>query len=38
MESKTRIPHFSYFEQVDVTRLIQLREKFKNEAAKEKIP
>ncbi len=34
-ESKAKIPHFSYFEQVDVTRLIQMREKFKVEAAKE---
>lgn len=36
-ESKQVIPHFSYFEQVDATRLIQLRENFKKEAEKEGI-
>jgi len=36
-EAKREIPHFSYFEQVDVTRLVQLRERFKPEAAKEGI-
>lgn len=34
-ESKRIIPHFSYFEQVDATRLVQLRQKFKEEAAKQ---
>ncbi|MFQ5729155.1 MAG: dihydrolipoamide acetyltransferase family protein [Waddliaceae bacterium] len=36
-ESKRIIPHFSYFEQADVTRLIQLRENVKKEAAQEGI-
>ena len=34
-ESKNKIPHFSYFEQMDATRLVQLREKIKPQAAKE---
>lgn len=33
-ESKSEIPHFSYFEQVDATRLVALRQKVKEEAAK----
>jgi pyruvate dehydrogenase E2 component (dihydrolipoamide acetyltransferase)/2-oxoisovalerate dehydrogenase E2 component (dihydrolipoyl transacylase) len=33
--SKARIPHFSYFEEVDVTRLIGLRQKVKAEAERE---
>lgn len=36
-ESKNNIPHFSYFEQVDATRLVQLRHSFKEEAAKQGI-
>jgi pyruvate dehydrogenase E2 component (dihydrolipoamide acetyltransferase) len=36
-ESKTQIPHFSYFEQVEATRLIQLRRNITAEAAKEGI-
>jgi len=36
-ESKQNIPHFSYFEQVDATRLIQLRRSFQQEAAKQEI-
>jgi pyruvate dehydrogenase E2 component (dihydrolipoamide acetyltransferase) len=36
-ESKRKIPHFSYFEKVDATRLVQLRQKFKGEAAKQNI-
>lgn len=36
-ESKSIIPHFSYFEQVDATRLVQLRHSFKEEAAKQGI-
>jgi pyruvate/2-oxoglutarate dehydrogenase complex dihydrolipoamide acyltransferase (E2) component len=36
-ESKKIIPHFSYFEQVDATRLIQLKESIKKEAAGEGI-
>ncbi|MBS4167937.1 Lipoamide acyltransferase component of branched-chain alpha-keto acid dehydrogenase complex [Parachlamydia sp. AcF125] len=35
--SKRFIPHFSYFEQVEATRLVKLRQKVKEEAAKEKI-
>lgn len=35
MESKQHIPHFSYFEQVDATRLVQLRTNIKGEAAKQ---
>lgn len=35
VESKHMAPHFSYFEQVDVTRLIQLRNTFQVEADKE---
>lgn len=31
-ESKARIPHFSYFEEVDVTRLVQLKNNVKREA------
>lgn len=34
-ESKSKIPHFSYFEKVDATRLVQLRQKFKAEAARQ---
>ncbi len=34
-ESKAKIPHFSYFEQVDATRLVQLRQKYKEEALKQ---
>lgn len=33
-EAKTQIPHFSYFEQLDATRLVTLRQKVKDEAAK----
>lgn len=33
-ESKKNIPHFSYFERADATRLIQLRKKFKEEGTK----
>lgn len=36
-ESKENIPHFSFFEQLDATRLVKLRESFKSEAAKEGI-
>lgn len=36
-ESKQEIPHFSYFEEVDATRLVQLRQKFKEGGAKEGI-
>lgn len=36
-ESKRLIPHFSYFEQIDATHLVQLRKKFKEEAAKQHI-
>lgn len=36
-ESKSKIPHFSFFEQVDATRLVQLRQKFKEEAEKQHI-
>lgn len=36
-ESKRTIPHFSYFERVDVSRLIQLRTKVGEEALKEHI-
>jgi pyruvate dehydrogenase E2 component (dihydrolipoamide acetyltransferase)/2-oxoisovalerate dehydrogenase E2 component (dihydrolipoyl transacylase) len=32
VESKNQIPHFSYFQQVDATRLVQLRERLKEEA------
>jgi pyruvate dehydrogenase E2 component (dihydrolipoamide acetyltransferase) len=32
-ESKAQIPHFSYFEQVDATRLIQLRTNIKSKAS-----
>lgn len=34
-EAKRSAPHFSYFEQVDVTRLIKLRKSLKTEGAKE---
>lgn len=37
VESKREIPHFSYFEQLDATRLVRLRERIKEEAAKEGI-
>lgn len=33
-EAKSQIPHFSYFEQLDATRLVGLRQKVKEEAAK----
>ncbi|MBN9378742.1 MAG: dihydrolipoamide acetyltransferase [Chlamydiales bacterium 38-26] len=36
-ESKRKIPHFSYFEKVDATRLVSLRQKFKEEGMKQKI-
>lgn len=36
-EANDTIPHFSYFEQVDATRLVQLRQSFKEEAAKQGI-
>lgn len=36
-ESMRMIPHFSYFEQADLTRLVQLRDKVSQEAAKEGI-
>lgn len=36
-ESKQRIPHFSYFEQLDASRLVQLRHSFKEEATKQGI-
>lgn len=36
-ESKSNIPHFSYFEQVEATRLVKMRQNFKAEAAKENI-
>lgn len=36
-QSKARIPHFSYFEQVDATRLIQLRQNVKAQAEHEKL-
>lgn len=35
--SKRIAPHFSYFEQIDATRLIQLKESFKKAAEKENI-
>jgi pyruvate dehydrogenase E2 component (dihydrolipoamide acetyltransferase) len=35
IESKRHIPHFSYFEKVDATRLVRVREKFKDEGAKQ---
>ncbi len=34
MESKNNIPHFSFFEQIDATRLVKLKEKYKVEALK----
>ncbi|MBA2726845.1 MAG: 2-oxo acid dehydrogenase subunit E2 [Parachlamydiaceae bacterium] len=34
-ESKARIPHFSYFESADATRLIQLKQHVKHEAKEE---
>lgn len=36
-ESKQKIPHFSYFEKIDATRLVSLRQKFKVQAEKENI-
>lgn len=33
--SKQMIPHFSYFEQVDATRLVQLKQSFKEKAAQQ---
>lgn len=35
--SKEHIPHFSYFETVDATRLVTLRDKFKHQGAEEGI-
>lgn len=37
VEAKYIVPHFAYFDQVDATRLIQLRAAFKKEGAKEGI-
>lgn len=34
MESKNNIPHFSFFEQLDASRLVKLKEKYKEEASK----
>jgi len=34
-ESKTVVPHFSFFDQADVTRLIKLRERVNEQASKE---
>lgn len=36
-ESKTKIPHFSYFEEADATRLIQLKDNSKQKASAEGI-
>lgn len=36
-EAHSSIPHFSYFEELDATRLVQLRQSFKEEAAKQGI-
>lgn len=36
-ESHSSIPHFSYFEELDATRLVQLRQTFKEEAAKQSV-
>lgn len=36
-EAHASIPHFSYFEELDATRLVQLRQSFKEEAAKQGI-
>jgi pyruvate dehydrogenase E2 component (dihydrolipoamide acetyltransferase) len=36
-EAKAMIPHFSYFEQVDATRLVQMRQNIKEKALKEGI-
>lgn len=36
-ESKRKIPHFSYFEKADATRLIKLRQKFKEEGSKQNV-
>jgi pyruvate dehydrogenase E2 component (dihydrolipoamide acetyltransferase) len=36
-ESKKNIPHFSYFEQVEITRLMQMRSHFKKEGIKQGI-
>lgn len=36
-ESKDQIPHFSYFVQLDATRLVQLRHSFKEEGDKQGI-
>lgn len=36
-ESKRHIPHFSYFEQLDATRLVQLKQRFQQKAEKERI-
>jgi pyruvate dehydrogenase E2 component (dihydrolipoamide acetyltransferase) len=37
VESNNQIPHFSYFEQIDASRLVQLRQHYKEEAAKQNI-
>ncbi|KIC75172.1 Lipoamide acyltransferase component of branched-chain alpha-keto acid dehydrogenase complex [Neochlamydia sp. EPS4] len=37
VESKRKIPHFSYFEKAEATRLVRLRQKFKEEGAKKNI-
>lgn len=37
MESKEHIPHFSFFEQLDATRLVKLKQKYKEQALKEGI-
>lgn len=37
VESKTRIPHFAYFETMDATRLVQMRERSKAAAMQENI-
>lgn len=37
VESKLIIPHFSYFDQMDATRLVQMRENIKQEAEKQGI-
>lgn len=34
-DSKDHIPHFSFFEQVDATRLVQLKQNYKQQAEKE---
>jgi pyruvate dehydrogenase E2 component (dihydrolipoamide acetyltransferase)/2-oxoisovalerate dehydrogenase E2 component (dihydrolipoyl transacylase) len=37
VESKRKIPHFSFFEKAEATRLVRLRQKFKEEGAKKNI-